>query len=224
MGASNARRVRHPRHFGYPWVLMICTYVFGCPQVCAVDQCPQIVDVDLSSSAPLPCPRSLRARRPAFASRGVRWASSARGPDSSGHELMDLLPVRTVVSSPDAITAGSRGEERAATGQQSLAFVWVCTQDEQRDGLADPPVPRASRTTSAGCRTTVPVISLWSVNSRHAPPPRAAPGIACEPVRRCALGPLLAPSRATFHAPALHHRRSVAAPTTYRRNAARGCG
>ena len=53
------------------------------------------------------------------------------------HELTDLLPVRVVGEQHlDAITAGSRGEERVADGQQRLAFVWVGTQHEQRDGLA----------------------------------------------------------------------------------------
>src|ERR1017187_6551563 len=63
-------------------------------------------------------------------------------PVALGHELTDLLPVRAAGEQhPDAITAGSRGEERAANGQQRLAFVWVCTQHEQRDGLAGRALP-----------------------------------------------------------------------------------
>jgi hypothetical protein len=40
--------------------------------------------------------------------------------------------VSSVGSTPDAITAGSRGEERVANGQQRLAFVWAGTQRQQR--------------------------------------------------------------------------------------------
>ena len=46
-----------------------------------------------------------------------------------------------------------------------------------------PPMPRASRTTSGGCRTSALSITLWFVNRRPAPSPRAAPGIACGPAR-----------------------------------------
>jgi hypothetical protein len=42
---------------------------------------------------------------------------------------------------PDAITAGSRGEERVASGQQRLALVCIGTQHEQRDGLAGRALP-----------------------------------------------------------------------------------
>ena len=59
-------------------------------------------------------------------------------PVAVGHELADFLPVRVVGEQhPDAITAGSRGEERVANRQQRLAFGWAGTQYEQRDGLAD---------------------------------------------------------------------------------------
>ncbi len=84
-----------------------------------------------------------------------------------------------------------------------------------------PPMPRASRTTSAGCRTTARSISLWLVNRRPAPSPRAAPGIACGSARRCPPGPLRARSREASDAPLANRRRSVAAPAAYRRNAAR---
>ena len=74
-----------------------------------------------------------------------RWSASRecgellgrQDPIAFGHELADLLPVRIVGEHhPDAITAGTRGEERVADGQQHLSFVWVGTQHEQRDGLA----------------------------------------------------------------------------------------
>jgi hypothetical protein len=58
-------------------------------------------------------------------------------PVALDHELPDLFPVRVVAEQhPDAITAGSRDEERAANGQQRLAFVWIGTQHEQRGRLA----------------------------------------------------------------------------------------
>jgi hypothetical protein len=75
---------------------------------------------------------------------GQMLACSGRREDpvALGHELMDLLPVRVAGEQhPDAITAGSLGEERAASGQQRLAFVWVGTQHEQRDGLAGRALP-----------------------------------------------------------------------------------
>jgi hypothetical protein len=63
-------------------------------------------------------------------------------PVALGHELTDLLPVRLVGEHHhDAITAGSRGEERVANGQQRLAFAWADTQHEQRDGLASGILP-----------------------------------------------------------------------------------
>jgi hypothetical protein len=79
-------------------------------------------------------------------------------------------------------------------------------------------LPRASRVTCGGCRTSAPSILFLFVNRRPAPSPRAAPGIACGPARRCPPGPLRA--RQHSGAPLPNHRRSVAAPATYRRNAA----
>ena len=56
-------------------------------------------------------------------------------PVTLGYELTDLLPVRVAGEHHhDAITAGSRGEERVANGEQRLAFVWAGPQHEQRNG------------------------------------------------------------------------------------------
>ena len=47
-------------------------------------------------------------------------------PVALGHKFTDLLPVGVMGEHyPDAATAGSRGEERVANGQQRVAFVWV---------------------------------------------------------------------------------------------------
>jgi MFS family permease len=63
-------------------------------------------------------------------------------PVALDYELTDLRPVRVVGEQhPDAITAGSWGEERAASGQQRLAFLRAGTQHEQRDGLAGRVLP-----------------------------------------------------------------------------------
>jgi hypothetical protein len=63
-------------------------------------------------------------------------------PVALGHELTDLLPVRVVGEHHhDAIMAGSRGEERVANGQQRVAFVWVGSQHEQRNGPASRVLP-----------------------------------------------------------------------------------
>src|SRR5580658_2608252 len=50
-------------------------------------------------------------------------------PVALDHELTDLLPVRVVGERyHDAITSGSRGEERVANGQQRVALLWVGPQ------------------------------------------------------------------------------------------------
>jgi hypothetical protein len=100
------------------------------PQACAAHlRALTIVDVDVSGVA----------RRGACCHCGldglrqlVKQCSELlrrEDPVALGHELPDLLPVRVVGEQhSDAITAGSsRGEEGAANGQQSLAFVWVGT-------------------------------------------------------------------------------------------------
>ena len=66
-------------------------------------------------------------------------------PVAVGHELTDLLPVGVVGEQhPDAITAGSRGEERVADRQQCVAFVWVARNTSSGTGLPSGP----SRATS----------------------------------------------------------------------------
>ena len=57
---------------------------------------------------------------------GTLLARPSRQVVAVGHEVMDLLPAGVVGEQHrDAITAGSRGEERVANGQAFLAFVWA---------------------------------------------------------------------------------------------------
>ena len=70
------------------------------------------------------CQWSLRARRPRMLVEQCSELLRREDPVALGHELTDLLPVRVLGEQhPEAITAGSRGEERATNGQQRLAFV-----------------------------------------------------------------------------------------------------
>ena len=90
-----------------------------------------IIDVDLSGFAPWICPRSLRAQeqRVLVEQRGELLRSEDAV--ALGHKLTDLLPFGVVGEQHrDAITAGSRGEERVPNGQQHLTFVWVGAQHE----------------------------------------------------------------------------------------------
>jgi hypothetical protein len=57
---------------------------------------------------------------------GTLLARPSRQVVAVGHDLTDLLPAGVAGEQHrDAITVGSRGEERVADGQAFLAFVWV---------------------------------------------------------------------------------------------------
>ena len=83
-------------------------------------------------------------------------------PVALGHELTDLLPVGVLREPhPNATSASAWDEKRVAHGQQHrpVRLGRHATRAAARPSRSGLPVPRASRTTSGGCRTNAPSIS-----------------------------------------------------------------